>query len=147
MQNAKKRLKTMLKNPEKKANIKELVTLYHLIEEKGQNMGEILQHDILINTEQKASRKAQINQGKDAKEKARPQELPKGVHKPKSHVNDMRLNSLYYAANELESLDQAQPNKRAKFDSWRKEGDENISYMAAWASIADQFNISHHYTY
>ena len=167
MQNAKKRLKTMLKNPEKKANIKELATLYHLFEEKGQNTQVILEtmskikekkmRDSMIResyTEQKATRKAQINQGKDAKEKARPRtkatikakkeaKLPKAAHKPKS-VNK-RLTSLYYAANELESLDQAQPNKRAKFNSWRKEGDENISYMAAWASIADQFNISHHH--
>ena len=91
---------------------------------------------------------AQINQGKDAKEKARPRtkatikakkeaELPKAVHKPKFHVVNKRLNSLLYAANELESLDQAQPkNKRAKFNPWTKEG-----YMAAWANIADQFNI------
>ena len=141
-----------------------MATLYHLIEEKGQNTGAILetmlklkkegQHDIgvLINTEQKATRKAQINQGKDAKEKARPRtkatikakkeaELPKAVHKPKFHVVNKRLNSLLYAANELESLDQAQPkNKRAKFNPWTKEG-----YMAAWANIADQFNISHHH--
>jgi len=37
IQNAKKRLKTMLKNPEKKANIKALAAHYHLIEEKGQD--------------------------------------------------------------------------------------------------------------
>lgn len=167
MQNAKKRLKTMLKNPEKKANIKDLATLYHLIEEKGQNTGAILEtmlkikgkkmRDSMIResyTEQKATRKAQNNQGKDAKEKARPHikatikakkeaELPKAVHKPKS-VNK-RLNSLLYVANELESLDEAQPkNKRAKFNPWTKDGNEN-SYMAAWANIADQFNISHHH--
>jgi len=170
MQNAKKRLKTMLKNPEKKANIKDLATLYHLIEEKGQNTGAILEtmlkikekkmRDSMIResyTEQKATRKAQIKQGKDAKEKARPRtkatikakkeaELPKAVHKPKSHVVNKRLNSLLYAANELESLDKAQPkSKRAKFNPCTKEGDGNISYMAAWANIADQFNISHHH--
>ena len=50
-----------------------------------------------------------------------------------------------YVANELESLDEAQPkNKRAKFNPWTKDGNEN-SYMAAWANIADQFNISHHH--
>ena len=36
IQNAKKRLKTMLKNPEKRANIKALAAHFHLIEEKGQ---------------------------------------------------------------------------------------------------------------
>ena len=168
VQNAKKRLKTMLKNPEKRANIKDLATLYHLIEEKGQNTGAILETMLKIKeknmrdnmiresyTEQKSTRKAQINQGKGAKEKARPRtkatikakkkaELLKAVHKPKFHVNK-RLNSLLYAANKLESLDKAQPkNKRAKFNPWAKEGDDN-SYMAAWANIADQFNISHHH--
>ena len=185
MKNAKRRFNTMLKNPEKKANIKALAAHYHLIEEYRQNTGAILetmlkkegdekgQHDmeVLINTEQKATKKAQINQDKDAKEKARPQivflplrkeeendtsikatikekkeaEISKAVHKPKPHANK-RLNSLYYAANELESLDQAQPmNKRAKFNPSTKEGDENTSYMATWANIADQFNISHHH--
>lgn len=35
IQNAKKRLKTMLRNPGKKANIKALATHFHLIEEKN----------------------------------------------------------------------------------------------------------------
>jgi len=35
IQNAKKRLKTMLRNPEKRANIKALAAHFHLIEEKG----------------------------------------------------------------------------------------------------------------
>ena len=35
IQNAKKRLETMLRNPEKRANIKALAAHFHLIEEKG----------------------------------------------------------------------------------------------------------------
>ena len=35
IQNAKKRLKTMLRHPEKRANIKALAAHFHLIEEKG----------------------------------------------------------------------------------------------------------------
>ena len=138
MQNAKKRLNTMLKNPEKKANIKELATLYHLIEEKGQNTRVILKTMLKIKERKNDTNiKATIKAKKEA-------ELPKAVHKPKSH--NKRLNSLLYAANELESLDKVQPkNKRAKFNPLTKEGDENISYMAAWANIADQFNISHHH--
>ncbi|KAL9182499.1 hypothetical protein ACHAXT_013151 [Thalassiosira profunda] len=40
IQNAKKRLKTMLRNPEKRANIKALAQHYHLIEETRQRVGE-----------------------------------------------------------------------------------------------------------
>ena len=184
MQNAKKRLNTMLKNPEKRANTKALATFYHLIEEYRQNTEAIIETMLLKNQEKghddakvSVPPKSQVSSMYRDKtedifdEKALPQivfvplrkeeendtsikatikakkeaEISKAVHKPKPHANK-RLNSLYYAANELESLDQAQPmNKRAKFNPSTKEGDENTSYMATWANIADQFNISHHH--
>lgn len=40
IQNAKKRLKTMLRHPEKRANIKALAAHFHLIEEKGAEISE-----------------------------------------------------------------------------------------------------------
>ena len=45
IQNAKKRLKTMLKNPEKRANIKALAAHFHLIEEKGQDCKDVNSND------------------------------------------------------------------------------------------------------
>ncbi|KAL7546993.1 hypothetical protein ACHAWF_010309 [Thalassiosira exigua] len=53
IQNAKKRLKTMLRNPEKRANIRALAAHFHLIEEKGiDHDGEYRSGDSIVDDEE-----------------------------------------------------------------------------------------------